>query len=109
MRIQKAILFIGIFLCTHKIFSQQAAAVDSMKANYAKANTDEEKIYWLDNLSRTLMNVSPQQADEYGKQLIAFAEETRNRGLMVKAYMSNGTRCSYFAGRTDYTIRSIEY
>jgi tetratricopeptide (TPR) repeat protein len=55
------------------------------------------------------MSVDPAQADAYGKQLITFAEETRDRKLMVKAYMSNGTRCGYFAGQKEYTNRSIEY
>jgi tetratricopeptide (TPR) repeat protein len=110
MRIQKtALLFFIIILSVCKTFSQQAAAVDSIKANYAKAKTPEEKVYWLDNLSRTLMNVNLPQAEEYGKQLIAVAEESRDRKLMVKAYMSNGIRCSYFGGQKEYTTRSIEY
>jgi tetratricopeptide (TPR) repeat protein len=80
-----------------------------MKSSLAKAKTPEEKVYWLDNISRTAMNVKPELADEYGRQLITFAEETRDRKLMVKAYMSNGLRCSYFAGQKDYTTRSIEF
>jgi len=110
MRIHKALLLCLItILSAVTSFTQQAAAVDSLKASLAKAKTPEEKVFWLDNLSRTLMNVSLPQADEYGKQLITFAEETRDRKLMVKAYMSNGLRCSYFQGQKDYTSRSIEY
>ncbi len=63
----------------------------------------------MDNLSRILMNVDLQQAEELGKQIILVAEESRDRELMVKAYMSNGQRCSYFGGRGDYTERSIQY
>jgi len=110
MRIQKAaLLLFSIILSACKIFSQQAAAIDSMKSSLAKAKTPEEKVYWLDNISRTAMNVKPELADEYGRQLITFAEETRDRKLMVKAYTSNGLRCSYFAGQKDYTTRSIEF
>src|SRR4030095_9458343 len=109
MRIQKAtLLFSIIILSAVKILSQQAAAVDSSKSSLAKAKTPEEKVYWLDNLSRTLMNVSLPQAEDYGKQLITFAEETRDRKLMVKAYMSNGERCGYFAAKKTYLNRSIE-
>ncbi|MBL7741192.1 MAG: tetratricopeptide repeat protein [Chitinophagaceae bacterium] len=89
--------------------AQQTAAVDSIKAELAKAVTAEAKVYWLDNLSRTLMNVNLQQAEEYGKQLIAVAEESRDRKLMIEAYMSNGVRCSYFAGQKDYTMRSVDF
>ena len=110
MRIQKAsLLFIGIVLSAAKIFPQQAAALDSMKSTLAKAKTPEEKVFWLDNLSRTAMSVNLAQADEYGKQLISYAEETRDRKLMIKAYMSNGLRCTYLMGQKDYTTRSIEF
>jgi tetratricopeptide (TPR) repeat protein len=110
MRIQKAtLLLISLILSAAKIFSQQAAALDSMRSALAKAKTPEEKVYWLDNISRTAMNVKLELAEEYGNQLITFAEETRDRKLMIKAYMSNGLRCSYFAGQKDYTTRSIEF
>jgi len=89
--------------------SQQAAAVDSMKKSLAAAKTIADKIDALDVLSRTLMNVNPKEANEYGSQLITLAEESRNREIMVKAYMSNGTRCGYFAGMQDYTSRAIDF
>lgn len=88
---------------------QQAAAVDSMKGMIAKAVTTEEKIEGLDLLSRTLMNVNLKEADEYGLKLITIAEESRDRKLMVKAYMSNGIRCSYYATKREYANHSIEY
>jgi tetratricopeptide (TPR) repeat protein len=90
-------------------FSQQAAAVDSIKMALNRSVTVEDKFQWLDMLSRTLMNVSLDSADKYGKQLIMLAEESRDRKLMIKAYMSNGTRCSYLARVKDYTSRSIEF
>src|SRR4026208_2311255 len=99
MRIRKASLLFFIFIFTAaSSFAQQAAALDSMKSSFATAKTAEEKVFWLDMLSRTAMNVNPGQAEEYGKQLITFAEETRDRKLMIKAYMSNGIRCGYFTG-----------
>ena len=110
MRIQKAtLLFFVIALVVVKSFSQEAAKIDTMRSALAKAKTPEEKIYWLDLISRTAMNVKLEMAEEYGRQLITFAEETRDRKLMVKAYISNGLRCSYFVGQKDYTTRSIEY
>src|SRR6185436_9339570 len=102
-------LLLVIFILPMISYSQQAAALDSMKSSFAKAKTPEEKVFWLDVLARTAMSVDPVQADMYGKQLITFAEETRDRKLMVKAYMSNGTRCGYFAGQKEFTARSIEY
>ena len=100
--LRQALLLIGIFILPLLSMSQQAAAVDSMKRSLAGAKTPAEQVFWLDNLSRTLMNVSLPQADEYGKQLISLAEESRDRKLMVKAYMSNRLRCSYFTGQPEY-------
>lgn len=110
MRIHKATLLLFIVIATNTItFCQQPAAIDSMKSALANAKTPEERIFWLDNLSRTAMNVDLAQAEDYGKQLISYAEETRDRELMVKAYMSNGLRCSYFSGQKVYATRSIEF
>jgi len=107
--LKQALLVCVIFSLPFISRSQQAAALDSMKIALAKAKTPEEKVHWLDNISRTAMNVDPSLAEDYGKQLITFAEENRDRKLMIKAYMSNGLRCSYFAGQKDFTNRSIEY
>src|SRR6187549_64801 len=89
--------------------TQQALAVDSIKQGLAAAKTVEEKVYWLDHLSRTMMNVNTAEADTYGQQLIAMAEESRNRVLMIKAYRSNGIRCGYFKGQKAYATRAIGY
>ena len=71
MRIQKASLFVFLlFIIVNNSVAQQAAAVDSLKSELAKATTPAEKVTLMDALSRTLMNVSLPQADEYGKQLI---------------------------------------
>jgi len=90
-------------------YAQEMSAIDSLKTSLQKASTPAEKVYWYDNLSRTMMNVNPRASDSIGQQLILFAEENRDRSLMVKAYMSNGLRCSYFRGQRNYTQRSIEY
>jgi tetratricopeptide (TPR) repeat protein len=103
------------FLFTCMLFSflfmkaQQTATTDTLKKALAKATDINEKTNLLDNLSRTLMNVNPTEADMYGEQLITLAEESRDRELMVKAYQSNGTRCMYFASQQKFAARSIEY
>jgi len=89
--------------------TQQAAAVDSIKHALAEAKTVEEKIFWLDNLARTMMNVNPTEADEYGLQLITLAEESRDRKLMIKAYLVSGIRCAFFRGQKVFANRAIGY
>ena len=94
------------FIFSH---AQEAAAVDSIKNALAKATTAKEKVSLLDELSRTLMNVNPKEADEIGAKLITVAEESRDRKLMFKAYLSNGIRCSYFANQKAYSQKAIEF
>lgn len=103
-----------LFACSFAFISHaqqppQALAVDSMKTSLKNAKTIEEKFYWMDVVSKTLMNVNLKEADDYGRQIIELAEESRNRKLMIDAYLSNGTRCSYYAGVSDYAQRAIGY
>jgi tetratricopeptide (TPR) repeat protein len=89
--------------------SQEAAAVDSIRTALAKAVTLEEKFPLMEELSRVLMNVSPKQSDEIGSQLITLAEESRDRKYMFKAYLSNGTRCSYMASQKAYSDKALGF
>jgi len=102
-----SLFLISLFVCI-KSYQQQEVLIDSLKTALAKAATTKEKATLLDNLSRTLMNINPQEADIYGKQLISFAEESRDRKIMIDAYKSNGLRYSYFAGQKDYINKSLE-
>ncbi len=89
--------------------AQVASAIDSIKAALASAKTVQEKVYLTDNLARTYMNVSLEESEKYGQQLISLAEESRDRDLMVFAYQMNGVRCSYLAAQKSYTDRAIGY
>ncbi len=100
---------IACFVYSVTAYSQDAAAIDTAKKELSKAKTAAEKVKSLDLLSRMLMNVNLQESEKYGEQLIEIAEESRDRELMVKSYLSNGIRCSYWAGTKDYTSRSLEY
>ena len=110
MNILKQVFLLLVFTAfINSGFAQQAAAVDSLKKDITNAKTIAEKLDLMDNLSRILMSVNMEESEKYGKQLILLAEESRDRKLMVKAYLSNGARCSYFIGRTDYKDRAIGY
>ena len=106
---RRVLLFFLSMAASVVILAQEAVAVDSLKIALGKVTTITEKVNILDELSRVLMNVNPKEADEYGNKLIAVAEESRDRKLMFKAYLSNGTRCSYFASQKAYSQKSIEF
>lgn len=110
MPLLRRLLFLGLCMtCALAMWSQQAAAIDSIKQGLAQAKTTEEKVYWMDYLARTLMNVNPAEAETYGEHLIMLAEESRDRKLMIKAYLANGIRCGFFRGQRSYANRAIGY
>lgn len=89
--------------------AQEAAAADSLKAVLAKTTAKDELVELLDELSRVQMNVNPVEAEETGNRLITVAEQSRDRKLMFKAYLSNGTRCSYLGGQKSWLEKSIGF
>ena len=105
-RLLPVILILLVSVCAH---SQEAAAVDSLRKAMEKAVTLEQKFPLMEELSRVLMNVSPKQSDEMGSQLITLAEESRDRKYMFKAYLSNGTRCSYMASQKVYSDKALGF
>lgn len=87
----------------------QPYVIDSMKAEIGKAATVKKKVELLGYLCRTLMNINLADADQYGEEMIRLAEGSRDRQLMVDAFMANGERYSYLAGRRDNIEKSIDY
>ena len=67
-----------LFLIISAVRAQQAAVVDSIKLALATATRNEDKVYLMDNLARTLMNVNLPASDSVGKKLIELAEESRD-------------------------------
>src|SRR6185436_8758800 len=106
---RKCTFFLFLILFSISGMAQQTEVVDSLKAGLARAVIIEDKFYLMENLSRVLMNVNLQEAEKYGSELIRLAEESRNRKLMVRAYVSNGVRCSYMRGQKSFMDRSIGY
>ena len=100
--------FLICFVCLRG-HAQDPAALDSMKRALANAGTLEQKAYWYDNLSRTMMNVNPAAADSLGEKYIFLAEESRDRKLIFDAFVSNGIRCGYFRNQRRFVERSIGY
>lgn len=106
---KKASLLICFIAVSFASRPQQTAAVDSIKNVLSQAKTTEEKVFWMDILARTLMNVNPAEADKYGLQMITTAEESRDRKLMIKAYQANGIRCGFFRTQKVFATRAVGY
>lgn len=105
----RLLLIIFFFSCFSGSYAQQAAAIDSMRLAVNDSKTINEKAYWMDLLARTLMNVDLAESDKVGQELIALAEESRDRKLMILAYRSNAARYSYYGGQKEFTEKSLSY
>lgn len=99
-----------ILLYGTTVYSQpQPRVVDSVQQLLAKATTLEEKFRHTAYLSRVMMSINPRVADEYGQQLIKLADSSGNTSKMVQAFLVNGERFSFLAGRKDNLQKSISY
>ncbi len=105
----RKLCFILLWVCFSSAALSQTAIIDSLKRELARSASSEKKVEILGYLSRTLMNTSLPEADQYGLQMIEVAEMSRDRKLMVKALLTNGERYSYLAGRKDNINKAIDY
>ncbi|HEV7783090.1 MAG TPA: hypothetical protein VGO58_17565 [Chitinophagaceae bacterium] len=87
----------------------QPRLIDSVRQVLARSTNEKEKFNSAAYLSRIMMTTDPGAAEHYGQQIIRIAEVSRDRGLMVEAFMVNGERYAYLAGRKDNIFKSIGY
>ena len=100
-----------ILLISFHVVGQQPnpAVIDSFKTQLANAKTSEHKVELLGFLSMTLMNTNIAEADKYGALMSREAEISRNRNLMVRAFLFNGQRYSFFSSNKAYIQKSLDY
>ncbi|MBE2231171.1 MAG: tetratricopeptide repeat protein [Chitinophagaceae bacterium] len=91
------------------VIGQENVTVDSLRKAVEMARSPEQKTELMDELSRVLMNINLPQAEEWGQKLIRLAEESRDRKLMFKAYLSNGVRNGYMVNQKAYADKAIAY
>lgn len=91
------------------VIGQENVTVDSLRKAVEMARSPEQKTELMDELSRVLMNINLPQAEEWGQKLIQLAEETRDRKLMFRAYLSNGIRNGYFVNQKAYADKAISF
>ncbi len=86
---------------SNKVFAQERVKIDSLKRELAKATTATSKGELLEKLSMATINLNPAEAEQYSKQYISMAEESRDRELMARSYLYNGVRLSYTANTAE--------
>jgi tetratricopeptide (TPR) repeat protein len=91
------------------LLTAQTPLEDSLKNQLKQVVTDEDKMLTLASLSMYYMGVNGPLSDQYGKQIIEVAETSRNRELMVKAYLYNARRCYDFNGSQESVSKGVVF
>jgi tetratricopeptide (TPR) repeat protein len=73
--------------------AQKGHLFDSLKKNLSLAQTDEDKVYLLGELVDQYSGLDNELSRQYAEQAIQVAELSRDRKLIILAYLQNGARC----------------
>ena len=106
----RSTILLSLFLLLGTIVSaQQFQALDTILRTAENAKTPAERLYWLDKLALATLNINPARSDSIGQALIREAEESRDRRLMVQAYMGNGYRAAMMGGNRTRQQQAEEF
>ncbi|WP_315818402.1 hypothetical protein [Paraflavitalea speifideaquila] len=93
--------FIGFLL------NAQTPLEDSLKLSLTKAANDAERINVLSNLSVYSMGWDNSQAVKYANEMMEIAEVSRNRTLMIRAFLYNARRYYESSGSQEAVGKAI--
>jgi tetratricopeptide (TPR) repeat protein len=90
------IRFVLLFLLTSSVacelIAQENPYTDSLTRNLESASSAAEKVKWLGQLSQFYFSVDKKKSDEYNQRQFQLAETSRDRKLIVLAYLSDARR-----------------
>lgn len=89
--------------------AQDHHLADSLKKNLQNATTDAQKIRWMSELASFYTNLDNPRAEQYQKELLQIAELSRDRRLMVSAYLRCADRYYNHGGIQHHLNRAIEF
>ena len=90
-----------LFISLSAAPAQDNPFTDSLKVNLEKATSAREKVIWLGELASFYHAVNKPLSDEYANKLQQFAEESRDRGLMVFSLLNQARRYSNFSAQLE--------
>jgi tetratricopeptide (TPR) repeat protein len=89
--------------------AQSSQLEDSLQRQLSKAVRIEDRMRWMSELSNFYLGLHNDKSDALGAQIIEMADSSRDRELMVKAYLYNADRCLSFTILKQYIGRGIGY
>ncbi|WP_162915748.1 tetratricopeptide repeat protein [Paraflavitalea soli] len=91
------------------LLTAQTPLPDSLKTQLEKAVTDANRSQILGDLSLYYMGIDNSLADKYGNQMLEVGELSRNRELMIRAYLSNARRFYEFFGSQEALSKAVVF
>jgi tetratricopeptide (TPR) repeat protein len=88
--------------------AQKGHLFDSLKRNLSLAQTDEDKVYVLGELVDQYSGLDNELCRQYAEQSIRVAELSRDRKLIILAYLQNGARCMNLAALEGNIQEALE-
>lgn len=85
-------LFLILLLSSRQILAQSDFLGDSLKRNLSLVHTDADKLYALFDLACYYTTLNNTLSEQYAHQALEIAELSRDRKLIVLAYLDNGDR-----------------
>jgi tetratricopeptide (TPR) repeat protein len=97
-----------LFATVQKGMAQPSYWTDSLKRNITLAKSDREKVAAMISLAQYYTGDNNELADEYATQALEVAELSRDRKLMIDAYLKNGNRRLNLSGLADNIQKALD-
>lgn len=89
--------------------AQTTKLEDSLQRELSQATKLEDRMDLMSSLAKYYMGIHNKKSEEYGSKIIEIADSSRDRVLMVKAYLYNADRCLNFTALKENTNRGLAY
>ena len=102
----------GLCMIHTNVLAQKDYLPDSLKKTLAKADNDAQKVYLLGELAQFYSGTDNKLSADYGLKALSIAELSRDRRLIARAYLRDGSRLLNMAGLADdieQALRSYEH
>ena len=107
LKFSASVVLILLFACGGAS-AQKGRLFDSLKTKLSLAQTDEDKVYVLGELVDQYSGLDNELARQYAEQSIRIAELSRDRKLIILAYLQNGARCMNLASLEGNIQQALE-
>jgi len=106
---RSSLLLSAVFLLHAFASAQKDYLADSLKKGLSLAHTDAEKVFLLDELALYYSGLDNDLAADYGAKAMATAELSRDRKLIVRAYLRDGGRWLTMASLANIELALQSY